>query len=162
MKREKEERKTLNPCKKEERVSSLSSTLIPEINDFMLSLRRVIVVGVLVSLPLFPPRVSAGHFAGKKPRYVWYTRLSTKVYDAAPFVSRLEDGKKTGFVARIETTIDNVILDDDKLMPRRANYHSTPEISRSIDTSMIDRSKLAAGRCWYWLKLSFDNIWRKF
>lgn len=59
--REKEERKTLNPCKKEERVSSLSSTLIPEINDFMLSLRRVI-IGVLVSLPLFPPRVSAGHF----------------------------------------------------------------------------------------------------
>lgn len=47
--REKENEKTLNPCKKEER---MSSTLIPEINDFMLSLRRVI-VGVLVSLFLF-------------------------------------------------------------------------------------------------------------
>jgi len=50
--REKKKGGALNPCKKEERVSS---ALIPEINDFMLGLRRVI-VGALVSLP--PPSPS--------------------------------------------------------------------------------------------------------
>jgi len=48
--REKKKGGALNPCKKEERVSS---ALIPEINDFMLGLRRVI-VGALVSLPPSP------------------------------------------------------------------------------------------------------------